>query len=308
MVQIITDSSTLFTVEEGKEMGIEVLPLCVSIGELEGRDTQIDMDAFYGEIEKGNNPTSSQPPIGEVMEAFEKYPEAEIINISMADGLSGTYQTACGAKASVDNSENITVINSKTLCGPHRYMVQKAVQMKKEGKTAKEIIAWLEYARENAHYCASWVVSYNYRFPEASEFARLGMKTTGSVFANLQNKHSAPGICTLSGDSLFKLWKWTKDPLYLELLRDIACTIGQYMSTGERPIYDWGLTREAMESGDSALLEAHRLPSGFINERVNMSDWEGDGCIGGVFNGSCWSETSNLLALAEVMPLLEDIL
>jgi zinc transporter ZupT len=55
---------------------------------------------------------------------------------------------------------------------------------------------WLRYARENAHYCASWVVSYNYRFPEKSEFGRHDMKTVGSVFANIQNKHSAPGICT----------------------------------------------------------------------------------------------------------------
>ena len=107
MVQIITDSSTLFTVEEGQKMGIEVLPLCVSIGELEGRDTQFDMDVFYGEIEKGNNPISSQPPIGEVMEVFEKYPDAEIIDISMADGLSGTYQAACGAKASVHPSQSV---------------------------------------------------------------------------------------------------------------------------------------------------------------------------------------------------------
>lgn len=48
MVQIITDSSTLFTVDEGKSMGVEVLPLCVSIDDLEGRDLQIDMDDFYG--------------------------------------------------------------------------------------------------------------------------------------------------------------------------------------------------------------------------------------------------------------------
>ncbi len=164
---------------------------------------------------------------------------------------------------------------------------------------------WLEYAKENAHYCSSWVVSYNYRFPETSEFGRLGMKTVGSVFANLQNKHSAPGICTLSGDSLYKLWKWTGDLLYLELVKDITTTIGQYMSTDAKPIYDWDISREARVSGDPAQMEAHRLPQGFINERVNMSDWEGDGCIGGVFNGSCWSETSNLLALAEVIPLLE---
>ena len=149
MVQIITDSSTLFTEEEAKEMGVEVLPLCVNIGELEGRDLQIDMEDFYARIEAGGIPKSSQPPIGEVMDVYEKYPDAEIINIAMADGLSGTYQTACGAKEMVDNKENITVINSKTLCGPHRYMVQKAQQMKKAGHTAKEIIAWLEKAKES---------------------------------------------------------------------------------------------------------------------------------------------------------------
>ena len=163
---------------------------------------------------------------------------------------------------------------------------------------------WLTYARECAHYCSSWVVSYNYCFPPESEFGRHQKKTVGSVFANLQNKHSAPGICTLSGDSLLKLWQWTKDPLYLELVKDIALTISQYMSTNEAPIYDWDLSPEEREQGSPDQLEAHRLPQGFICERVNMSDWETDRCIGGVFRRSCWSETSNLLALAEVIPQL----
>lgn len=164
---------------------------------------------------------------------------------------------------------------------------------------------WLEYAKENAHYCSSWVVSYNYRFPADSEFGRHDMKTVGSVFANIQNKHSAPGICTLSGDSLYKLWKWTGDPLYLELVKDIALTIGQYLSTDEDPIYDWDIDRKLRDSGNPELMEKYRLPQGFINERVNMSDWENTDKIGGVFHGSCWSETSNLLALAEVIPLLQ---
>lgn len=149
MVQIITDSSTLITEEEGKALGIEVLPLCVSIDDLEGRDLQLDMEDFYSRIENGGIPRSSQPPIGEVIDAYEKYADDEIINITMADGLSGTYQAACGARKMVDNKENITVINSKTLCGPHRYMVKKAQQMKKAGRTAKEIIQWLEKAVES---------------------------------------------------------------------------------------------------------------------------------------------------------------
>ena len=77
-------------------------------------------------------------------------------------------------------------------------------------------------------------------------------------------------------------------------LKDIALTIGQYLSTEERPICDWEPEEQPM-------------PQGFMNERVNMSDWEGTDKVGGVFNGSCWSETSNLLALAEVIPLLNEI-
>ena len=76
------------------------------------------------------------------------------------------------------------------------------------------------------------------------------------------------------------------------------------MSTEERPIYDRSMTPEERKSSDPAVWEKHRLPAGFINERVNTSDWEGEECVGGVFHGSCWSETSNLLALAEVVPAL----
>lgn len=165
---------------------------------------------------------------------------------------------------------------------------------------------WLGYAKECAHYCSTWVVAYNYRFPEHTEFFRHNMKTVGSVFANVQNKHAAPGICTLSGDSLFKLYKWTGDTRYRDLLEDIAFTIGQYISLDEKPIYDWYISPEDRESGDPARMEKHRLPHGFINERVNLSDWENDEHIGGVFHGSCWSETSNLLTLAEVIPLFEN--
>lgn len=169
MVQIITDSSTLFTDEEAREMGIDVLPLCVSIGDMDGRDLHIDMEDFYKRIADGGIPKSSQPPIGEVIEAYEKYPDAEIINISMADGLSGTYQAACGATEMVDNKENITVINTKTLCGPHRYMVKKAQQMKQAGRTAKEIIAWLEDVREKQE---------SFLIPQDFGFLRRGGRLT----------------------------------------------------------------------------------------------------------------------------------
>ena len=169
MVKIITDSSTLYTPDEGKKLGFDVMPLCVSIADLEDRDLMVDMDVFYGKIAEGNHPRSSQPPVGEVMDAYEAYPEDEIINIAMADGLSGTYHSACGARESVDNKENIVVFNSKTLCGPHRYMVEKAQKMAEEGKSAKEILSWLEYASEHHE---------SFLIPQDFDFLRRGGRLT----------------------------------------------------------------------------------------------------------------------------------
>lgn len=144
---------------------------------------------------------------------------------------------------------------------------------------------WLHRAEAMAKQCASWCVSYDFRFPEGSEFQRLDIPTLGSVIANVQNKHSAPGICTLSGDSLFKLFRATGDTDYLRLLQEIVRAIGPCLSLEERPIH---------------ARDGRPMPPGWINERVNLSDWEGKENIGTVFYGSCWPEVSHMLAYAEV--------
>ena len=148
MVQIVTDSSVLYTEEEAKAAGFDVIPLCVSVGDMDGRDLQINMEEFYGRIGKGEIPRSSQPPIGDVVEVYEKYQDADVLNIYVADGLSGTYHGALSARDMVESRDRITVFNSRTLCGPHRYMVEKAQKMKEEGKGIPEILEWLKSAAE----------------------------------------------------------------------------------------------------------------------------------------------------------------
>lgn len=254
------------------------------------------VDIHTGDICVGGSTSGGIAPAG-LAKAWEFFGEPAYLTVAEESAEAYYREHLCKGYTTGGPGEILQCVDSESGFG----LLESFVTLYEV--TGKE--KWLQYAKECAHYCSSWVVSYNYRFPEKSEFGRHNKKTIGSVFANLQNKHSAPGICTLSGDSLWKLWKWTGDPLFLELTKDIALTIGQYLSTDAEPIYDWGLTPEERDSGDPAVLEPHRLPQGFICERVNMSDWETERCIGGVFNGSCWSETSNLLALAEVVPLLE---
>jgi hypothetical protein len=142
---------------------------------------------------------------------------------------------------------------------------------------------WLGRAQAMAAQCLTWCASYDYAFPPDSPFGRLGMRAAGSVWANVQNKHSAPGICTLSGDALFKLFRYTGDRLWLDQIRETAHNLPQYLSRVDRPV---GMP-PAMRPG-------------YMCERVNFSDWEGRKNIGGNLFGSCWPEVSLLLTVAEL--------
>jgi hypothetical protein len=142
---------------------------------------------------------------------------------------------------------------------------------------------WLTRAESAAALCASWCVSYDFAFPTASTFGALNISTTGTVIANVQNKHASPGICTLSGDSLLRLFRATGKTIYLDLIRDIATALPQFVSRSERPIL-------ARLGG--------RLPVGWMCERVNLSDWLEP--VGEIFHGSCWCEVSLQLTALEI--------
>lgn len=144
---------------------------------------------------------------------------------------------------------------------------------------------WLMRAEEAALQCMSWCVSYDFRFPQGSTFKQLDIRTTGSVIANVQNKHSAPGICTLSGDSLLKLYRATGNEIYMELIREIAGNMAQYLSLEDRPVKGW---------------DGNNMPIGYMSERVNMSDWEGKSNVGEVIPYSCWCEVALMLSYAEL--------
>ena len=146
--------------------------------------------------------------------------------------------------------------------------------------------SWLTRAGEAARQFATWVVSYDYSYPDTSAFGKLGIRTRGSVYANTQNKHAAPGICTASGQGLLKLYQYTGDKRYLNLLVEITHGLTQY------------LPHPSLRFGDA--------PIGWVSERINMTDWEGAGSIGYILPISTWAETSLMLTYAELPGIVID--
>ncbi len=151
MIRITSDTSTMYSRAEAKEAGFAVAPLSVTINGKTYREyDDIQPVEFINIIKQGHMPTSSQPAIGDVVDLFNSYTGDDILNISMADGLSGTYQAAESARLLADHPERITVINSRTLCGPHRYIVENALEMVKKGMTLPAIVRHTEEMMKSA--------------------------------------------------------------------------------------------------------------------------------------------------------------
>lgn len=147
MIKILSDSSSLYSKTEALAHGFDISFLAVTINNKTYKEfEEIQTEAFISLINEGHMPTSSQPSIGEVLDLYNTYEEDELINISMADGLSGTYNSACMAKDMATNPDRIHVINSKTLCGPQRYLVDLAVTLARLGKSCEEIKAEIHHA------------------------------------------------------------------------------------------------------------------------------------------------------------------
>ena len=143
MVRICADSSTMRNTAQAAAAGYSMVPLSVTINGSSYRELdEIDSDRFLQKIGEGYLPTSSQPSLGDMEDMFNAETQSadEVLHISMADGLSGAYQSCCTAASLCEHPEKVTVINSRTLCGPHRYLVDHAVRLAKEGLSCAEIV------------------------------------------------------------------------------------------------------------------------------------------------------------------------
>ena len=162
MIRIISDTSTLYSIEEGKKIGVDITPLSVTVkGKSYVEFEEITSREFLDLLKDGSTPISSQPAVGSKIELYEKYSKDTIIDLAMADGLSGTYQSACSAREGIAHSDRIHVVNTRTLCGPHRYLLQKTIDLVKNGKDINDI---LNEVNISMNHCKSYLIPKDFDF------------------------------------------------------------------------------------------------------------------------------------------------
>ena len=159
MIRILTDSASDILPAEAEQLGVTIIPLNVTLEDGTVLRDGVDMTpSAYYEILAGCRklPTTSQPS-PELFENFFLEAAAagdEVIGIFLSHALSGTYQCAKLA-ADMANVDNVLFVDSAHVCLSEALLVRLAVQLRDSGKTAGQIAAILEHAKEHLHLVAA---------------------------------------------------------------------------------------------------------------------------------------------------------
>ncbi len=142
MVRIITDTTSDLTMERGKELGVDIMCLRVRFGDEDyvcGKE--LSNEQFYEKLESSpHHPATSAVNPTEFTEVFKKYLDAgdEIVGIMFSSKMSATYQNAVIAADEFD-TDKIHIIDSEIGLTGEALLVEHAVKLRDEGKSAQEI-------------------------------------------------------------------------------------------------------------------------------------------------------------------------
>ena len=150
-IAIVTDSNSGITQEEGRRLGVSVIPMPFFINEkmyLEG--ITLSQDEFYQWLKSDASISTSQPSPGETMGLWDNLLKEydEIVQIPMSSGLSATCATAMGLAQEYEG--RVHVVDNQRISVTQRQSVVDAIALRDAGKSGAEIKKILEEEKFNS--------------------------------------------------------------------------------------------------------------------------------------------------------------
>ena len=145
-VKLVIDSSSDIDSKEAEKLGITMLPIPITFGEEEFMDGEnITREQFYEKLVKCNElPKTSMINVYRFEEVFKKHVNNgdDVVAIVLSSGLSGTFNAAL--TASENFKGRVFVVDSLSATAGIKILVEYALTLINEGKSAKEIYEILE--------------------------------------------------------------------------------------------------------------------------------------------------------------------
>lgn len=148
-VCIVADSVADIPRPLAEQLGITVVPLTVTVAGQTFLDGEMPMSEFFERMAAAPDlPTTSQPPVGVFVDAFQHALERcrEVVCIAISGKLSGTLESAREAARAV--GERVHVVDSLNLSFGEGIQAVFAARAAAAGATVSEVVRVAESARE----------------------------------------------------------------------------------------------------------------------------------------------------------------
>ena len=157
MIAIVTDSTSDIEPQRALELGVDVVPLFVLWGDRSYRDyVDLSRAEFYERLGvESVLPVTSQPTSAMFEAAFAPHVAAgrEIVCITVSAKLSGTINAARAAAAQFPGAR-IEIVDSQSVAGGLGMIVQRALEMARDGASVDEVIAAVDREKRAQHLYA----------------------------------------------------------------------------------------------------------------------------------------------------------
>ena len=157
MIKLLVDSASDIDLTEARDLGIELIPMLITIGEKEYSDgVDLSHKEFFEKlIESDELPQTSQINECRFDERFSALTANgdDVIAIVLSSKLSGTYDCACRAAQKYDGK--VRVIDSLNASAGERILCMHAVKLINEGRlSAAEIVDELNIKKTKIRFLA----------------------------------------------------------------------------------------------------------------------------------------------------------
>lgn len=194
-IAIMTDSNCGIMPDEGRDLGIYVLPMPVIIdGQTYYEGIDITLDEFFKKQTEGADITTSQPSPGDVEAMWTELLKThdEVLFVPMSGGLSNTCQTALVLSGEDEFAGRVFVVNNRRISVTQAQSVLDAKLLAEEGKTASEIKEILEAEALDASI---------YIAVDTLEYLKKGGRITAAAAA-IGTVLKLKPVLTIQGDKL----------------------------------------------------------------------------------------------------------
>ncbi len=144
---IMTDSNSGITQDEGKRLGIPVVPMPFTInGKDYLEDINLGQEEFYNLLDLKAVVLTSQPSAGALMDLWKKELKEydSIVYIPMSSGLSKSCETATFLSHEKEFEGKVFVVNNQRISVTQKQSVLDAMELRDRGVSAKDIKDYLE--------------------------------------------------------------------------------------------------------------------------------------------------------------------